>query len=61
MVQQARDYFRQNYGFVYFDDISDSFIEEYLSRPYIVDLSFEVQMNYLYDEVMSQAMVDYDE
>jgi len=61
MVQQVRDYFRQNYGFVYFDDISDSFIEEYLSRPYIVDLSFEIQMNYLYDAVMSQLMVDYDE
>jgi hypothetical protein len=61
MVAKVREYFKQNYGHVYFDDISDSFIEEYLSRSYVVSLSFERQMDCLYDAVMSQAMVDYDE
>jgi len=61
MVAKVREYFRQEYGHVYFNDISDSFIEEYLSRSYVVSLSFEMQMNCLYDVVMSQAMVNYDE
>jgi len=61
MVAKVREYFRQNYGHVYFDDISDSFIEEYMSRSYVVSLSFEMQMDCLYDAVMSQSMVDYDE
>jgi predicted house-cleaning NTP pyrophosphatase (Maf/HAM1 superfamily) len=61
MVANVREYFRQEYTHVYFDDISDSFIEEYLSRPYVVSLSFKMQMDCLYDTVMSQAMVDYDE
>jgi hypothetical protein len=61
MVANVREHFRQEYPYVYFDDINDSFIEEYLSHSYIVSLSFKMQMNYLYDAVMSQAMVDYDE
>lgn len=61
MVAKVREYFRQEYGHVYFDDISDSFIEEFLSRSYVVLLSFEMQMDCLYDAIMSQAMVDYDE
>jgi hypothetical protein len=61
MIQKVREYFRQEYGHVYFDDIDDSFIEEFLTRSYIVNLKFELQMDCLYDAVMSQAMVDYDE
>ena len=61
MVQKVREYFRQEYGHVYFDDIDDSFIEEFLTRSYIVNLKFELQMDCLYDAVMSQGMVDYDE
>ena len=61
MVTKVREYFRAEYGHVYFGDISDSFIEEFLTRSYIVSLSFEKQMDCLYDAVMSQAMVDYDE
>ena len=61
MVAKVREYFRQEYTHVYFEDINDSFIEEFLSRPYVVPLSFKMQMDCLYDEVMSQAMVDYDE
>jgi hypothetical protein len=61
MVKQVREYFEENYGHVYFDDIDDSFIEEFLTRSYIVSLSFEMKMDCLYDAVMSQGMVDYDE
>jgi hypothetical protein len=60
-IEDIRMYFRENYGHVYFEDIDDSFIEEYISRSYVVPLSFEMQMDCLYDAVMSQAMVDYDE
>ena len=61
MIVKVREHFRQEYTHVYFDDISDLFIEEYRSRPYVVPLSFKMQMDCLYDAVMSQAMVDYDE
>jgi hypothetical protein len=61
MIEKVKEYFRQNYGHVHFGDINDSFIEEFLSRPYVVSVSFEMQMDYLYDAIMSQAMVDCDE
>jgi hypothetical protein len=61
MIEQVREYFSNNYPYVYLEDISDKVIRDYLEMGYIRDLSFERKMDCLYDYILSQNLTEVDE
>lgn len=61
MIEKVRNFFRERYGYVNFQAISDSTIEEFMSRSYIKDRSFESQMDLLYDMILANGMAEVDE
>jgi hypothetical protein len=61
MIEQVREHFSKNYPYVYLEDISDRVIRDYLDMGYVRDLEFEMQMNLLYDYVLSQNLTGVEE
>jgi hypothetical protein len=57
-INEVRSYFSNNYGHVSLDQLSDSFILEFLSRGYLERLSFELKMDCLYDHILAQDLCD---
>ena len=57
-IKSARDYFSKNYAHVNIRSIEDLVIGELLTRSYIIDLSWEKQMDCLYDYIISQSLCD---
>lgn len=60
-VIDVRNYFSTNYGYVHLDQMSDGFILKFLNEPWLQRLSFEQQMNCLYDHVLAQDLCDVEE
>jgi hypothetical protein len=60
-MEEVREYFEKNYGYVHLEDISDRVIRDYLDMGYIRDLSFERKMDCLYDYILSQDLTEVDE
>jgi len=60
-MKEVREYFQKNYSHIDFWSVSDSDITEFLSRPYLVGLSFERKMDCLYDYILSQNLCDVEE
>lgn len=60
-IKNAREYFSANKSHVHIRQIDDSIIAELLEREYIKKLSFEMQMDCLYDYLISQGLCDVTE
>jgi hypothetical protein len=60
-VEDVRKYFDVNYGYVDLGNISDETINEFLNQGYIINLSFEVKMDCLYDYILSQDLCGVEE
>ena len=58
MIDETRDYFRDNYPHVNFQAMYDIYIVDFLSRPHVKDLSFEKQMDLMYDDILSQDLCE---
>jgi hypothetical protein len=61
MIEQVREYFNNNYPYVYLEDISNGVIRDYLEMGYIRDLPFERKMDCLYDYILSQNLTEVEE
>ena len=60
-INDIREYFDLNYGYVDLEEIDDHVIESFLSRPYLTDLSFVRKMDCLYDHILAQGLCDVEE
>jgi hypothetical protein len=61
MIEQVKKYFRDNYPYVYLEDISDKTILEYLENGWVLNVPFERKMDLLYDYILSQNLCGVDE
>jgi hypothetical protein len=61
MIEQVKKYFRDNYPYVYLEDISDKTILEYLENGWVLNVPFERKMDLLYDYILSQDLCGVDE
>jgi hypothetical protein len=57
-INEIRSYFADNYGYVSLDQLTDGFILEFMSREYLMGLSFDGKMDCLYDYILSQDLCD---
>lgn len=60
-ISDVRSYFADNYGYVNLDEIPDGTILEFLGRSYIMNSSFEMKMDCLYDYILSQDLCGVEE
>jgi hypothetical protein len=61
MIEQVKKYFRDNYPYVYLEDVSDKTILEYLENGWVLNVPFERKMDLLYDYILSQDLCGVDE
>jgi len=61
MIEQVKKYFRDNYPYVYLEDISDKTILEYLENSWVLNVPFERKMDLLYDYILSNDLCGVDE
>jgi len=57
-INEIRNYFSTNYGYVGLDQLSDGFILEFMSQGYLELFSFSGKMDLLYDHILSQDLCD---
>jgi hypothetical protein len=60
-INEIRSYFADNYGYVSLDQLTDGFILEFISREYLMGLSFDGKMDCLYDYILSQDLCGVEE
>jgi len=60
-MKEVREYFDLNYGYVDLRGINDHVLESFLSRSYLIDLSFVRKMDCLYDYILSQDLCNVEE
>ena len=60
-ISVVKNFFIDNYPYIYLSDIPDKDIIEFLNKPYIIKKPLIQQMNSLYDYVTSQDLVDIQE
>ncbi len=60
-IEDVKLYFGMNYSYVDLDEVDDVVINEFLNQRYIIDLSFEMKMNCLYDYILSQDLCGVEE
>ena len=60
-MKEVRKYFNLYYGFIDLEGIDDHVLESFLSRSYLIDLSFIRKMDCLYDYILSQNLCDVQE
>ena len=60
-MKEVREYFEGNYGHVDLWSLPDETITNFLNQSYIVNLSFERQMDCLYDYILSQDLCGVEE
>ena len=60
-VEDVRKYFDVNYPYIDLGMLSDETIYNFLNRGYIINLTFERQMDCLYDYILSQGLCDVEE
>jgi hypothetical protein len=60
-INEIRSYFADNYGYVSLDQLTDGFVLEFISREYLMGLSFDGKMDCLYDYILSQNLCDVEE
>ena len=61
MIEQVKKYFRDNYPYVYLEDVSDKTILEYLENGWVLNVPFERKMDLLYDYILYQNLCGVDE
>ena len=61
MIEQVREYFSNNYPYVYLEDISDKVILKYLENGWVLNVPFERKMDLLYDYILSQDLCGVNE
>ena len=57
-INEIRSYLVYNNHHVSSDQLSDGFILEFMSREYLMGLSFSGKMDCLYDHILSQGLCD---
>jgi hypothetical protein len=57
-INEIRSYLVYNYNHVSSNQLSDEFILEFMSREYLMGLSFDGKMDCLYDYILSQGLCD---
>jgi hypothetical protein len=60
-INEIRSYFASRYGHVSLDQLTDGFILEFMSREYLIGLSFDGKMDCLYDYILSQDLCGVEE
>jgi hypothetical protein len=60
-INEIRSYFADNYGYVSLDQLTDGFVLEFISREYLMGLSFDGKMDCLYDYILSQNLCGVEE
>jgi len=60
-VKDVREYFDTNYPYVDLGMLSNNTIKEFINRSYIMNKTFEVQMDCLYDYILSQDLCGVEE
>jgi|688.fasta_scaffold2658567_1 hypothetical protein len=60
-MERIRAHFAMAYPHINFQGIEESVIREYMARPYLDGLGFFMQMNCLYDYILSQDLCEVDE
>ena len=60
-VNKIQEWFADNHPHIYINQLSKEQMEEFINRPYIYNLSFEMQMDCLKDYIMAQGLVDIQE
>lgn len=60
-VKEVREYFDINYPYIDLGMISNDTIYDFLNQGYIVNLSFEIQMDSLYEYILYQGLCDVEE
>jgi hypothetical protein len=60
-MKEVREYFDLNYRYVDLEEINDHVLESFLSRSYLIGLSFVRKMDCLYDYILSQDLCNVDE
>jgi hypothetical protein len=61
MIEQVREYFRVNYGYVNLSELTDVFIRKYLENGWVLNVPFERKMDLLYDYILSNDLCGVDE
>ena len=57
-MKQILQHFSKHYSYVNIQSIPVKVIDKFLSQKHIHDLSFERQMDYLYDYILSQGLCE---
>lgn len=58
MIRKIRDYFRENYAHVNDQEVSDADILAQMEQAYMKDISFERQMDLLYDWMLANQLCE---
>jgi hypothetical protein len=61
MIEQVREYFKVNYGYVNLDGLTDVFIRMYLENGWVLNVPFERKMDLLYDYILSNDLTEIEE
>lgn len=55
LVKRIRDYFRSNFSYVGIEEMEDQTILNFMNQYYLKGMTFERQMECLYDHLLSQG------
>lgn len=58
MIKKIRDFFRERYGYVNIQELSDAQLLAFMEQSYVKDLPFERQMDLMYDWILSQDLAE---
>ena len=58
MIKKIRDFFRDSYSYVNIQELSDSQLLTFMEQAYVKDLTFERQMDLMYDWILSQDLAE---
>lgn len=53
-IKRIRDFFRSNFSYVGIEEMSDESIIDFMDQYYLKGMTFERQMECLYDYILSQ-------
>lgn len=60
-IDDIREYFREHYNYIDMFSLEDSVILEFMTKPYLVNLSFELKMDCLKDYIMANGLTHIQE
>ena len=57
-MKRISEYFAQQFPHIHFQGIDESVIRDFMQHKYLDGLSFQVQMSYLADYIISQDLTE---